>query len=67
MGVFSFLKNVGEKIMGSSDTKPAQPEDLKKELAKHNLDAEGIEVGKIVSSMLLVLSVISFIKIRPWK
>lgn len=30
-------------------------------------DAEGIEVGKIVSSMLLVLSVISFIKIRPWK
>lgn len=44
MGVFSFLKNVGEKIMGSSDTKPAQPEDLKKELAKHNLDAEGIDV-----------------------
>ena len=30
-------------------------------------DAEGIEVGKIVSGMLLVLSVISFIKIRPWK
>ena len=30
-------------------------------------DAEGIEVGKIVGGMLLVLSVISFIKIRPWK
>lgn len=44
MGVFSFLKNVGEKIMGSSATKPAQAEDLKKELAKHNLDAEGIDV-----------------------
>lgn len=44
MGVFSFLKNVGEKIMGSSDTKPAQPEELKKELAKHKLDAEGIDV-----------------------
>lgn len=45
MGVFSFLKNVGEKIMGSSDTKPATPEELKKELAKHNLDADGIEVN----------------------
>lgn len=30
-------------------------------------DAEGIEVGKIVSGMLLALSAISFIKIRPWK
>lgn len=30
-------------------------------------DAEGIEVGKIVGGMLLALSAISFIKIRPWK
>lgn len=45
MGMFSFLKNVGEKIMGSSATKPATPDELKKELAKHNLDAEGIEVS----------------------
>jgi len=30
-------------------------------------DAEGIEVGKIVDGMLLALSIISFIKIRPWK
>ena len=30
-------------------------------------DVEGIEVGKIVGGMLLVLSVISFIKIRPCK
>lgn len=44
MGVFSFLKNVGEKIMGSSSAKPAQAEELKKELAKHQLDAEGIDV-----------------------
>lgn len=45
MSVFSFLKNVGEKIMGSSDTKPATSEELKKELAKHDLDADGIEVN----------------------
>ena len=30
-------------------------------------DMEGIEAGKIVSIMFLTLSVISFIKIRPWK
>ncbi|GAA5089621.1 peptidoglycan-binding protein LysM [Paenalcaligenes hermetiae] len=44
MSVFSFLKNVGAKILGSSDTTPATPDELKKELAKHQLDAEGIEV-----------------------
>lgn len=44
MGFFSFLKNVGSKITGSSDTKPADAAELKKELAKHDLDAEGIEV-----------------------
>lgn len=45
MSVFSFLKNVGAKIMGSSDTTAATPDELKKELAKHNLDADGIEVN----------------------
>lgn len=30
-------------------------------------DAEGIEVGKIVGGMLLALSIISFLKIRPWR
>ena len=44
MSVFSFLKNVGAKILGSSDTTPATSDELKKELAKHQLDAEGIEV-----------------------
>lgn len=45
MSVFSFLKNVGAKILGSSDTTAATPDELKKELAKHNLDADGIEVN----------------------
>lgn len=44
MSVFSFLKNVGAKILGSSDTTPATSDELKKELAKHQLDAEGIEI-----------------------
>ncbi len=30
-------------------------------------DAEGIEAGKITGGMLLALSILSFIKIRPWK
>lgn len=45
MSILSFLKNVGEKIMGSSDTKPATSDELKKELAKHNLDDDGIDVN----------------------
>lgn len=45
MSVFSFLKNVGAKILGSSDTAAATPDELKKELAKLDLAAEGIEVN----------------------
>ena len=45
MSVLSFLKNVGSKILGSTDTSPATSDELKKELAKHNLDAEGINVN----------------------
>lgn len=45
MSILSFLKNVGEKIMGSSDTKPATSDALKKELAKHDLDNDGIQVN----------------------
>lgn len=44
MSVLNFLKNVGAKLMGSSDANAATPDELKKELAKHQLDAEGIEV-----------------------
>ena len=40
-----FLKNVGAKILGSSDTTAATPEELQKELAKHQLDAEGINIA----------------------
>lgn len=45
MSVFNFLKNVGAKILGSSDTTAATPEELQKELAKHQLDAEGINIA----------------------
>jgi hypothetical protein len=34
---------------------------------KFSGDTEGIEAGITVGGMLLSLSIISFIKIRPWK
>lgn len=44
MGLFSFLKEVGEKLgIGSSDTAPPA-EDLKKSVEKLGLEAEGLEV-----------------------
>ncbi len=44
MSVFSFLKNVGAKLLGSSDATAATSDELKKELAKHHLDTEGVQV-----------------------
>lgn len=44
MGLFSFLKDVGEKLgISSSDEAPAA-EDLKKSVEKLGLEAEGLEV-----------------------
>lgn len=45
MSVLSFLKSVGEKLLGASDTKAATPDELHKELAKHQLDAEGLDIS----------------------
>lgn len=44
MSVLNFLKNVGAKLMGSSDAKAATADELKKELAKHQLDTDDINV-----------------------
>lgn len=44
MSVISFLKSVGEKLMGASEAKAATPEELQKELVKHNLASEGVEI-----------------------
>ena len=42
MGIFSFVRDVGEKL-GLVDGAP-DPEELAKEVKKHGLDAEGLEV-----------------------
>lgn len=42
MGIFSFVRDVGEKL-GLVDGTP-DPEELAKEVEKHGLDAEGLEV-----------------------
>jgi hypothetical protein len=42
MGIFDFVKSVGEKLgIGGSDEEP-KVEDLKKELAKHNLGTDKV-------------------------
>ncbi|TCT13678.1 BON domain-containing protein [Tepidamorphus gemmatus] len=44
MGLFSFLKDVGEKLgIGSSDAAPPA-EDLRKSVEKLGLEAEGLEI-----------------------
>lgn len=43
MGVFDFIKDVGEKLFGASEAKAAPADKIKEELAKHGLD-KGVEV-----------------------
>ncbi|MDP3410593.1 peptidoglycan-binding protein LysM [Bosea sp. (in: a-proteobacteria)] len=59
MGLFSFIKEAGAKIFGSSAAKAATPEELQKELAGHGLpsdvsisiDGDKVKVsGKAVST-----------------
>lgn len=40
MGLFSFIKEAGAKIFGSSEAKAATADDLKKELAGHGLPSD---------------------------
>ena len=45
MGLISFVKNVGEKIFGGNEAQAATADELKKELDKHGLDAEGLDIA----------------------
>ncbi|WP_071058464.1 peptidoglycan-binding protein LysM [Pelistega sp. MC2] len=45
MGILNFLREAGEKLFGGSDANAASADDLKKELAKHQLDAEGLDIS----------------------
>ena len=45
MGILSFIKEVGEKVFGGSEAQAATPDDLKKELSKHGLNADGLDIA----------------------
>lgn len=44
MGLFSFIKSVGEKVFGASEAQAAPADALAKEVAKHGLNADGLEI-----------------------
>lgn len=44
MGIINFIKGVGEKLFGASEAQAATVDDLKKELEKHQLSAEGLDI-----------------------
>ena len=44
MGLLNFIKDVGEKLFGASEAKAATAEELKKELDKHGLNADGLQI-----------------------
>lgn len=45
MGLLNFIKDVGEKLFGASEDKAATPDELKKELDKHGLNADGLQIS----------------------
>ena len=45
MGVFDFIKDVGEKLFGASPAEAAPADKIKEEILKHGLDAKDLEVN----------------------
>jgi nucleoid-associated protein YgaU len=45
MSLISFVKNVGEKIFGGNEAQAATADELKKELDKHGLNADGLDIA----------------------
>jgi len=44
MGLFSFIKGVGQKVFGASEAKAATSDDLAKEVSKHGLNVNGLDI-----------------------
>ena len=44
MGLFSFIKSVGEKVIGASEAQAAPADVLAKEVAKHGLNVDGLDI-----------------------
>lgn len=45
MSLLSFIKDVGEKLFGASQAQAATSDELQKELAKHQLSADGLNIS----------------------
>lgn len=44
MGLFNFIKSVGEKIFGASEAQAAPADALKAEVARHGFDVQGLDI-----------------------
>ena len=44
MGLFSFIKSVGEKVFGASEAHAAPADQLAAEVAKHGLNVDGLDL-----------------------
>lgn len=42
MGLFSFIKNAGEKVFGGAETPEEKAEKVKEQVAKHGFDLSGV-------------------------
>ena len=55
MGLLNFIKDVGEKLFGASEAKAATADELKKELDKHGLNADGLQITEDAEKISLAL------------
>jgi nucleoid-associated protein YgaU len=53
MGLFNFIKSVGNKVFGASEAQAAPAEELAKEVAKHGLNVDGLDI-KVVGNKITV-------------
>jgi len=44
MGLFNFIKSVGHKVFGASEAQAAPADELAKEVAKHGLAVDGLDI-----------------------
>jgi nucleoid-associated protein YgaU len=44
MGLFKFIKSVGQKVFGASEAQAAPADQLAQEVAKHGLDVSGLDI-----------------------
>jgi nucleoid-associated protein YgaU len=45
MGLFSFIKDAGQKLFGGGEAKAATADDLKKEVSGHGFDATALQIN----------------------